>query len=246
MRLENRIAVVTGGSRGIGRAIVRGFLAEGAQVVACARHPAGLADLAAEAERSGWGDRLLTLPCDVSRPEDVDRLARTVLDRFGRVDLLVNNAGVGHYAPVEDLTPEQWDEMMAVNLKGPFLCCRAFVPAFKRQREGHIIFIASVAALTVFEGGAGYCASKWGLMGLYETVLLELKPYQVKVSVVCPGSVNTGFAGNPPRPYALQPEDVARAVLEIAAAPRGVIINQVVMRPLVPVPVQVPSGTPPR
>lgn len=242
MRLRDRVAVVTGASRGIGRAIALRFLAEGALVVACARGAEGLRDLAGGAAAAGSAERLLTVPCDVTRPEDVERLARATLDRHGRVDILVNNAGVGYFAPVEELLPEQWDEMMGVNLKGAFLCCRAFVPVFKRQRSGHIINISSVAGLTAFEGGSGYCASKWGLMGLTETLLLELKPYEVKVSVICPGSVKTGFGGTPPRPYSLRPEDVADAVLEVAAAPRGVVLNQVVMRPLVPAEYQSPPG----
>lgn len=234
MRMRDRVVVVTGASRGIGRAIVLRLLREGALVTGCARGEEGLAELRRLAADAGLVDRLQTLRVDVTDPADVQRLADTVLQRHGRVDVVVNNAGVGHFGPVEELTPEAWDAMMAVNLKGPFLVCRAFVPALKRQRAGHLIQIASVAGLTVFAGGAGYCASKWGLMALTETLILELKPYEVKVSVICPGSVQTEFGGTPPKPYSLRPDDVAEVVLQVAAAPRNVILNQVVMRPLVP------------
>ncbi|HEX6988556.1 MAG TPA: SDR family NAD(P)-dependent oxidoreductase, partial [Bacillota bacterium] len=107
-------------------------------------------------------------------------------------------------------------------------------PQMKERRSGHIINVASVAGLVTFPRGAGYCASKWGMIALTETLMQELKPYELKVSAVCPGSVRTDFGGTPPRDYALRPEDVAEMVAMVAAQPRGVIINQVVMRPLVP------------
>ncbi len=227
------MAIVTGGGRGIGRAIALLFAREGARVAVVARTRTDLEDVARAAQVEGGGE-VLPLPGDVTVAGDVQRVVQQVLERWGRIDILVNNAGVGHFAPVAELPEDAWDEMMAVNLKGPFLCARAVAPVMAAQRSGHIINISSVAGTTTFPGGGGYCASKWGLMALTDVLMQELKPYEVKVSVICPGSVQTGFGGTPPRSYSLLPEDVATVALEMAAAPRRVILNQVVMRPLVP------------
>jgi len=182
-------------------------------------------------------------PADVRDPAQVAQACDLALAELGGIDVLVNNAGLAHFGLIEELSPEQWDEMFDVNLKGAFLFCRALVPHMKKRRSGHIINIASVAGLVTFPRGAGYCASKWGMVALTETLIQELKPYELKVSVICPGSVQTGFGGTPPRDYSLRPEDVAEMVAAVATQPRGVIINQIVMRPLVPQP-QPPGGDP--
>lgn len=230
--LAEKSVIVTGASRGIGRAIVLAMAGAGAVVYAAARDQAALNQLTTEAE--GGPGRVVPAATDVTDPGQVAALVQRAEDEHGHVDILVNNAGVGYYAPVEELAVEHWDHMMEVNLKGAFLCCRAVLPKMKARQDGLIINIASVAGLTVFPGGAGYCASKWGMVALTETLREELRPYEVRACVVCPGSVQTDFAGTPPKPYALRPEDVAATVIHIAQAPRGVIINQVVMRPLVP------------
>lgn len=229
--LADRSVIVTGASRGIGRAIVSAMAGAGALVYAAARSRDALDRAAAEAPGPG---RVVPVPTDVTDPGQVAALVKRVEDEHGHVDILVNNAGVGYYAPVEELAVEHWDHMMDTNLKGAFLCCRAVLPKMKARQDGLIINIASVAGLTTFPGGAGYCASKWGMVALTETLREELRPFEVRACVVCPGSVQTDFAGTPPKPYALRPEDVAATVLHIAQAPRSVIINQVVMRPLVP------------
>lgn len=228
-QLQDRIAVVTGASRGIGRAVVERLATAGATVVAVARTKTALDELAAAA-----AGRVDPFAADITDPRAVAALGDHVLGRYGRIDLLINNAGVGHYAPVDELDPEQWDQMMAVNLKGAFLCCRTFVPAMKQRRSGHIINVASVAGLVTFPGGSGYCASKWGMIALTETLMQELKPFEIKVSAICPGSVQTGFAGRPVKDYSLRPGDVADLVATVAAQPAGVIVNQLVVRPLVP------------
>lgn len=233
-RLAGRVALVTGASRGVGRAIASLLAAEGARVAALARTAPALEELASEAAAAGWPGRVLPVPADVTDAAQVEAAVARVLAAWGGLDIAVNNAGVGHFAPVAELSEAAWDEMLAVNLKGPFLVARAVVPVFQRQRRGHLVNISSVAGTTTFPGGGGYCASKWGLMALTDVLTQELKPYTVKVSVICPGSVQTGFGGTPPRPYSLRPEDVARAVLEAVAAPEGVIVNQIVLRPVVP------------
>lgn len=232
-RLQDKVAIVTGASRGIGRAIVEAFVREGARVVGVARSRATLEELAASLNKDRPG-AFVPEVADVTSAADARRVTDQAIARFGRVDILVNNAGVGHFAPVAELAEEAWDEMMAVNLKGPFLWTKAVLPHMMERRDGHIIMISSVAGTTTFPEGAGYCASKWGLMALADTLRQEVKPYELRVTAICPGSVQTWFGGTEPKDYSLRPEDVAQAVLDVAAAPKRVIYGTVIMRPLVP------------
>lgn len=232
--LKDQTVIITGAGRGIGRAMTAKFAAAGAHVYAAARSEDELAAAARDAAAAGVPGTVTPVPTDVTDPRQVDQLVKRVLEDHGRVDVLINNAGTGLYAPVEELTPEQWDRMMAVNLKGPFLCCRAVLPSMKERRRGLIINVASVAGLTTFPGGSAYCASKWGVMALTDTLRQEVRPYELKVTAICPGSVQTDFAGTPAKSYSLEPDDVAEVALFMAEAPRRVILNQAVMRPLVP------------
>lgn len=234
-RLDGRVAFVTGASRGIGQAIAEAFGREGARVALFARKQEDLEKVAA-AIAAGGGETLV-LPGDVTQSAEINHAVEEILARWGRVDILVNNAGVGYFAPLSDLTEAQWDQMMAVNLKGPFLCTKAVWPIFIRQKGGHVVNISSVAGTTTKEGGAGYSATKWGMQAVTETLMKEAKPHKIKVSVIAPGSVDTYFNDKEPGQgpsYALKPSDVAQVALDIVAAPAGVIINEVVVRPLVP------------
>ncbi|SEN26908.1 SDR family oxidoreductase [Lihuaxuella thermophila] len=224
--LKGKVAIVTGASKGLGQAIARRLAKGGANVVASARSTDKLEALAQEAP-----DRILAFPCDVTKSTQVQALIQFALQRFGRIDILVNNAGLGHFAPIDELSEEQWDEMMNVNLKGAFLACKYAIPHLKAT-EGHIVNISSVAGTEAFPNGGGYCASKFGLMALSDTLTLELKPYHVKVSTLCPGSIKTEF--HHPKAYAMEAEQVAETVWTMVSAPKGVIYNQVIMRPLVP------------
>jgi NAD(P)-dependent dehydrogenase (short-subunit alcohol dehydrogenase family) len=161
----------------------------------------------------------------------VQDLVQFAIQRFGRLDVLINNAGLGHFAPVDELTESQWDEMMNVNLKGAFLTCKYAIPHLKAT-EGHIVNISSVAGTEAFARGGGYCASKFGLMALTDALTQELKPHHVKVSALCPGSIKTEFGRQ--KDYAMEAEQVAEAVWTIVSAPKGVIYNTIIMRPLVP------------
>lgn len=232
-KLSDKIVLVTGSSRGIGRAISLTFAEEGATVIAVGRNVSALQKV--EQESQGMPGSIRGMTCDVAISQEVEQIIRKIEREYGRLDILVNNAGVGHFAPLEELTVEQWDEMMNVNLKGVFLCCKYAIPVLKKQKSGQIINISSVAGTVTFKNGGGYCASKHGLMALNEVLIQELKPYKIKVSVICPGSVQTHFAGTPPKDYSLHPEDVARVALHIASSPEGVILNQVIMRPQVSV-----------
>ncbi|MBX6351477.1 MAG: SDR family NAD(P)-dependent oxidoreductase [Clostridia bacterium] len=226
-RLSGRAVIVTGASRGIGRAIVEALAAEGAAVVGVARDMARLEAVAREVPG------FVAHAADVRDGEAARRIVQDTVDRFGSLSAVVMNAGVGYYARVEDLDERHLDEMLGVNLKGPFIWSQAALPFLERQRDGHLVFISSVAGTTTFEGGAGYCASKWGVMALADTLRQEVKPYELRVTVVCPGSVATGFAGAA-RGYGLDPSDVAHVVVEALAAPKRAIYNTVIMRPMVP------------
>jgi NADP-dependent 3-hydroxy acid dehydrogenase YdfG len=224
--LEGKVAIVTGASKGLGLAITRRLASGGARVVAAARSEDKLEALAKE-----HPDKIVAFPCDVTQSSQVKALIDFTVERYGQLDILVNNAGLGRFAPVDQLSEEDWDLMMNVNLKGAFLCCKYAIPHLK-QTEGHIVNISSVAGIESFAGGAGYCASKFGMMALSDALTLELKPHHVKVTTICPGSIKTEF--NRPKDYAMEAEQVAETVWTVVSAPKGVIFNQIVMRPLVP------------
>lgn len=225
--LAGKTVIVTGASRGIGRAIAETLAERGANVVAVARTSEALEDLAARVPS------VVPQVADVTLSAEARRVTLETLERFGAVDALVANAGVGYHAPVELLEERHWDEMMAVNLKAPFLWAQAVLPSMQKRRDGHLVFISSVAGTTTHVGGAGYCASKWGVMALADTLRQEVKPYELRVTAICPGSVLTTF-GSRSRGYGLEPSDVAETVAHVLAAPRRVIYGTVIMRPMVP------------
>ncbi|GAA5346560.1 NADP-dependent 3-hydroxy acid dehydrogenase YdfG [Planifilum fimeticola] len=223
---DERVAIVTGASKGLGAAITRRFADGGIRVVACARSEDKLREVA-ESDPA----RIIPIPCDVTQSRQISHLIDETIRRFGRIDILVNNAGLGRFGKVHELSEEDWDQMMAVNLKGAFLACKYAIPHLIRAK-GHIVNISSVAGTVTFPGGGGYCASKFGLMALSDVLTQELKPHEVRVSTLCPGSILTEFGS--PKPYALKPEQVAETVWQMVSAPRGVIYNQIIMRPQVP------------
>lgn len=235
MPLLGKTALITGASRGIGRAVALALAGEGARLVLTARQPAALEAVAAQARAAG-APAVLALPADLAVAEEIRRLAGEASAEFGAMDILVNNAGVGYFAPVTQLSADHLDAMLALNLRAPFLLSQALLPGMQARQSGHIVNISSVAGKTTFEGGAGYCASKWGLQALTETLIQECKPYGIWVTVVSPGSVQTEFGGKTPgaKPWSLLPEDVAGAVLAAVTARPGCIINEVILRPQVP------------
>jgi NAD(P)-dependent dehydrogenase (short-subunit alcohol dehydrogenase family) len=222
----SKVAIVTGASRGVGEAIVRRFVQGGYYVVATARNKTALQALSEE-----YPDHILPVACDITNSDQVTEVINQTIAKWGKLDILINNAGIGHFAPVEELTEDEWDEMLAVNSKGPFLACKYAIPHLKAS-EGHIVNISSIAGIEAFARGAGYCASKFALMALSDALTKELKPHHVKVSTICPGSINTTFHN--PKDWALPKEQVAETAWMIVSAPKGVIYSQVNMRPLVP------------
>jgi len=185
MQLTGKIALVTGAGAGLGRAVALRYALEGAQVVAVSLMASELEEVRATAERQGLA--ITTAPCDVSDAAAVDAVARRVLDRFGRLDILVNNAAIIFVKPIEETSVEEWDRLLATNLRGPFLFCRAFVPAMKARRGGVIINVSSQSGVKGFIGEAAYCPSKFGLEGLTFTLALELAPWDIRVIATHPG-----------------------------------------------------------
>jgi len=200
--LAGKIAVVTGASRGIGRATTTLLGGAGAKVAGCARQAV---------------DEVIA--CDVGRPADVERFAAEVLRRFGPPDLLVNNAGLVARAPLEETSLQNWDAVLDSNLKGTFLVTRAFLPAMRARRGGRIINIASISGRQGTAGLTAYCAAKHGVVGLTRALAEELRPDGITVNAVCPGSVDTDMlrVGMPGARPAMSPEDVANVVLYLAA-----------------------------
>lgn len=230
--LAGKAVLVTGASRGIGRATALLLARAGARICLVSRSAKDLAAVAREVE--ALGAEVLTVPGDVTLADTCTAAVERAVAAFGGLFAVVNNAGVGHFGPLESLAETDFDQMLSVNLKAPWLMSRAAIPVMKRQGEGHLVMISSVAATTTFAGGGGYTASKWGLRALTETLMQEMKPYGIRVSSILPGSVRTGFGGTPPKEWAIAPERVADAVCYVLRSPASVIVNEVVLRPQVP------------
>jgi NADP-dependent 3-hydroxy acid dehydrogenase YdfG len=233
--LDGKVAVVTGGSMGIGLAIGRRLAEEGAAVILAARTPARL-DEAAEGLRK---DSLAAsgIAADVSREEDVERLIETVMRRHGRIDILVNNAGMGVFKPVAEMSPREFDTMWETNMRGAFLTTRAALPHMIKARSGELVFIASLAGKNSFKGGAGYCATKWGLRGFASSLMLEVREHNIRVATIFPGSVDTSFSTTGKRGEQItQPRDVADAVLFAVTAPARSMFSEIDVRPTNPSP----------
>jgi NAD(P)-dependent dehydrogenase (short-subunit alcohol dehydrogenase family) len=231
--LENKVAVVTGGSRGIGFAICRALVQAGASVALCARNQQNLAT-AVTRLREETKHKIAGYPADVTSSTDVARLFAQVDAEFGGVDILVNNAGIGIFAPVAELTWEQWRAVIATNLDGVFLCCREAIPRMRNRGGGAIINISSLAGRNPFAGGAAYNASKFGLNGFSEAMMLDHRNENIRVTYIMPGSVNTDFGNSAAASWKMQPEDVAQAVMAVLAMPERTLISRIEMRPSKP------------
>lgn len=189
--LQDAVALVTGSSRGIGRATAVTLARAGANLVVSARTAAALAPVTAEIETLGV--ECLPVAADVTSPESVRELFALAFGHFRHIDVLINNAGTGVYGPVEHVTVEDWNRVIDTNLRGPFLCMREALPIMRRQGSGHIVNVASQAGLYGMPNLGPYCASKFGLVGLSQSVGRELRSTGVRVSYLCPGWVDTAF-----------------------------------------------------
>ena len=239
-QLVGRSAIVTGGSRGIGLATAIALRSAGADVLICGRSAEALATAATvigTATASAPAGRLVSAPADVRYPEQAQRLVESAVEQLGGVDILINNAGVGRFSPLADLTLEDWRETVDTNLSGVFYCCRAAIPAMRSRGGGWIINVSSLAGKHPFAGGTAYCASKAGLNAFTESLMQEVRHDGIRVSCVLPGSVDTEFAGNEPAPesgWKLAASDVAQTVLDLLVHPPRSLPSRVELRPSMP------------
>jgi len=207
------VAIVTGAGRGVGRATALELARQGAHVALVARTEEQLRGVARKVET--LGRRALVIPADITDEVQVAGMADQVLSEFKRVDFLINNAGIPCRGPVETLSLEQWNQTLAVNLTGMFLCSRAVITPMKQQRRGHIVNISSGAGKQGYPNLAAYCASKFGVIGFSESLAAEVGPNGIKVTTLLPGTVDTTFEGEAPRGPGiklLRPQDVAQAI----------------------------------
>jgi 3-oxoacyl-[acyl-carrier protein] reductase len=230
--LGSRVAIVTGGSRGIGLAVTAALLDAGARVVI-----SGLSQEHLDSARqslSSHADRLEAVRADVRQRADADRLIGAALTRFGGVDVLVNNAGIGAFANVADMSDEVWNRVIETNLTGVFYCCSAVIPQMRVRGGGWIINISSLAGKNAFVGGAAYCASKAGLNAFSESLMQEVRHDGIRVSYVMPGSVATEFSrggSTTGADWKLASEDVAQVVMDLLSHPDRSLPSRVELRP---------------
>ena len=237
MDLSGKAAIVTGGSRGIGYAVARALLEGGANVVITGTNQGALDEAARNLRGvAGQGVHVEAVRADQRQHAEVERLMDAVVARFGGLDILINNAGVGIFKPVADLSVEEWHTVLDTNLTGVFYCCRAAIPHLRRRGAGWIINISSLASRNAFPEAAAYCASKAGLNQFSEALMQEVRHDGIRVSYVMPGSVSTEFGGHGSRKegWALQSEDIAQVVLDLISHPARSLPSRVEIRPARP------------
>ena len=231
-KLDGKTALVTGSGRGIGQAIALALAEEGCDVALASRTKNEIQTVAREVQKSGV--KGIAIQADISRPPEVERMMEETLEALGRLDVFVNNAGIAIFRPLLELTLEDWDRTMAINLRGAFLCTQKAAEVMIKQQSGTIITICSSASKKAYPNQAAYVASKHGLLGLTKGLNLELKPYGIKVHAICPGGVDTRLTADA-RPGTdrsdwMQPEDIAYLVLMLLTQSERATIDEVYIR----------------
>jgi len=232
--LKGKRALVTGASKGIGLAVAKALAQEGAEVAICARKENELRRALQLLGESAPGTKTVGCLADVSKPAAVTELFNFVDRELGGLDILINNAGLGIFRPAADLTIEEWDTMIGINLSGAFYCSRAALGRFRQKTGGFIINISSLAGKNPFAGGSGYNASKFGMNGFSEAMMLDHRNDNVRVSYIMPGSVDTDFSGKggeEKSEWKIAPGDIADVVLHILQMPARTLISRVEVRP---------------
>lgn len=227
-----QVAVITGAGRGIGASIAVKLAELGVTTVLCGRTRQQLEFTAASISKAGG--HAVVRECDVMDLKSVSAAASEVENKFGRADFLVNNAGIGSFGgPLHQMPPDAWDNILNTNLRGVFYCIRSFAPMMIRAKNGHIINISSLAGKNALPNGAAYAASKWGLNGLTYSVAEELRPHNIRVSVICPGSVDTDLSPHEGKSAEkmLKPQDVAHVVAMLVTQSAQSFASEILLRP---------------
>ena len=231
--LDGKVAVVTGGSKGIGKAIAFGLAAAGAKVVLAARTPEPLEQVAAGLREGGA--EALAVPTDVTDAAAVQGLVQKTLDVYQRLDILINNAGIGRFGTVVDFTPSDWDAVINSNLKAIYLCTQSVLAPMLAQGEGQIINVLSIAAKVPFEASSAYCAAKAGALAFTKVLASEVRQQNIRVTAVLPGSVHTPFWDDIPQhpdfEQMLKPDHVADTVVSVCQQPAGMVTEEIVVMP---------------
>ncbi len=230
-----RVSLITGGTRGIGYALAEALLREGDQVAITGTSNDGVAR-AEHTLATACGDagRIAGIVCDVRDPAAAAMAVMTAAARFGGLDALINNAGVGVGVPIAEMPHDEWDRIIGTNLTGVFNCCKAAIPVLRQRGGGWIVNISSLASKNAFVGGAAYCASKAGVNAFSEALMQELRHDNIRVTYILPGSVATGFSGRESDAgpeWKLHPEDVAQAIVDVLNHPARSLPSRVEIRP---------------
>jgi NAD(P)-dependent dehydrogenase (short-subunit alcohol dehydrogenase family) len=236
MDLKNKIAIVTGGTKGIGRAIADALLQEGLSVCVSARHVGVIGSSSTNLGHLSRG-REIMFPCDVRNYDHVTGLIGYTVKEFGGLDILINNAGIGIFETVEQTSPEDFRAVLETNVCGVFYCCHEAIPQMKKRGGGYIINISSLAGVNAHPRMAAYNASKFGLNGFSEALMQEVRHDNIKVSYIMPGSVNTEFGGDSPsdeKSWQLTPQDIARVVVDLLHQDDRSLPSRVEIRPSKP------------
>jgi NADP-dependent 3-hydroxy acid dehydrogenase YdfG len=232
--LNGKRALITGASKGIGRAIAEALARAGVAVAICARKNADLAKALAQLKEIAPQTKVCGCVADVSKAPDVANLFAFVERELGGLDILINNAGFGVFRATAELTIEEWDSMITTNLSGAFYCSHAAMPLFRAAGGGFVINISSLAGKNAFAGGSGYNASKFGMNGFSEAMMLDHRNENVRVSYIMPGSVDTEFSGTTPEDksdWKIAPEDIADIALNVLRMPSRTLISRIEVRP---------------
>ncbi|PKB43249.1 NADP-dependent 3-hydroxy acid dehydrogenase YdfG [Cellulophaga sp. RHA19] len=230
-----KTAYITGGSKGIGLGIAEALLKEGVNVAITARTQNDLDE--AEKHLKTIGDaEVLVIKSDVRNLADEENAIQQVVDKWGQLDYCIANAGVGRFSPVDEMSAEDWNAVIDINVTGVFNTIKSAIPALKKSK-GYIITIASLAGTNYFEKGAAYNASKFAVVGFSQAIMLDLRPYDIKVTTIMPGSVATYFNGHTPTDadaWKIQPEDIGQMVVDLTQMNPRTLPSKVEVRPAVP------------
>ena len=233
---NTRVAIVTGAGKGIGKAIAIALAKQGMDVVLAARTQSDVEKVAIQIEQ--LGRKAFAVRCDVSNEEDVRNLINKTVEKFQRIDVLINNAGMGVFASVEEMNVSDFDTMWSTNMRGTFLATKYALPYLKKNKSGDIINIASLAGRNAFKGGAGYATTKWAMIGFARCLMLEVRDHNIRVITICPGSVDTEFSPNTDKnkdsKRVPKADDIAQVVIDAITMPRHVMVSEIDVRPTNP------------